>query len=83
MDSGISRLQLALGLIGLVSYVGFLAFLSVLLRLWATAGELLLTGVAYVFDYRGAMNRPDAPGRKLLPPADPDVGPTVRTGLGT
>jgi hypothetical protein len=29
MDSGISRLQLALGLIGLVSYVGFLAFLVI------------------------------------------------------
>ena len=29
---------------------GFLAFLSVLLRLWATAGELLFTSVAYVAD---------------------------------
>ena len=33
---------------------GFLAFLSVLLRLWATSGEVLLTGVTYLFDYRGA-----------------------------
>jgi uncharacterized membrane protein YbhN (UPF0104 family) len=47
----------------------FLIFLSVLLRIWATAGELLLTGVAYALDYRGAMNRPDAPGRKPLPQA--------------
>jgi len=29
MDSGISRLQLVLGLIGLLSYVGFLTFLVV------------------------------------------------------
>jgi hypothetical protein len=32
---------------------GFLAFLSVLLRLWATAGELALTGIAYAADLRG------------------------------
>ena len=43
--------------------LGFLAFLSVLLRLWATTGELLLAGLAYAFDYRGALSRPDAPGR--------------------
>ena len=34
--------------------IGFLAFLSVLLRLWTIAGELLLTGVAYAADHRGA-----------------------------
>jgi hypothetical protein len=42
---------------------GFLAFLGILLRLWATAGELILTGIAYAADYRGALGRPDAPGR--------------------
>jgi uncharacterized membrane protein YbhN (UPF0104 family) len=42
--------------------LGFLAFLSVLLRLWATAGELIMSAVAYAFDYRGALRRPDAPG---------------------
>jgi hypothetical protein len=42
---------------------GFLAFLGILLRLWATAGELMLTGIAYLIDYRGALGRPDAPGR--------------------
>ena len=42
---------------------GFLAFLGILLRLWATAGELLLAGAAYGLDYRGALGRPDAPGR--------------------
>jgi uncharacterized membrane protein YbhN (UPF0104 family) len=45
----------------------FLIFLSVLLRIWATAGELLLAGIAYAFDYRGALRRPDAPGLKPLP----------------
>jgi hypothetical protein len=33
---------------------GFLAFLSVLLRLWATTGELLLAGVTWVVDLKGA-----------------------------
>jgi glycosyltransferase 2 family protein len=42
--------------------LGFLAFLSVLLRLWATTGELLLAGLAYGFDYRGALGQPDACG---------------------
>jgi hypothetical protein len=42
--------------------LGFLAFLSVLLRLWATAGELILSAIAYVCDYRGALRHPDAPG---------------------
>lgn len=43
--------------------LGFLVFCSVLLRLWTIAGELLVASVAYVADYKGAMNRPDAPGR--------------------
>ncbi len=44
---------------------GFLAFLGVLLRLWATLGELLLAAMAYMLDYRGALGRADAPGRML------------------
>jgi hypothetical protein len=40
-----------------------LGFLSLILRLWATVGELMLAAVAYLMDLRGAMNRPDAPGR--------------------
>jgi len=43
--------------------VGFLAFLSVLLRLWATAGELIVAACAYAFDWKGAAGRADAPGR--------------------
>lgn len=47
-----------------------LAFLGVILRLWATAGELILSGIAYAWDYKGALNRPDAPGRICdLPPS--------------
>jgi glycosyltransferase 2 family protein len=51
--------------------LGFLAFLSVLLRLWATTGELILAGIASTIDYRGALRRPDAPGvvRKDVEPA--------------
>lgn len=33
---------------------GFLAFLSVLLRLWATAGELIFAGIAYAADHKGS-----------------------------
>ena len=33
----------------------FLIFLSVLLRIWATVGELILAGLAYLFDLRGAL----------------------------
>ena len=40
-----------------------LSFISILLRLWATAGELVLASIAYAVDYRGALGRPDAPGR--------------------
>jgi glycosyltransferase 2 family protein len=48
--------------------VVFLSFLSILLRLWATAGELVLASIAYTLDYRGALGRPDAPGRS--PPSN-------------
>ena len=37
--------------------IGVILFLSVLLRLWATAGELILTGIAYLFDWDGATQR--------------------------
>jgi uncharacterized membrane protein YbhN (UPF0104 family) len=42
---------------------GFLAFIGILLRLWTIAGELILTGLAYALDYRGALGKADAPGR--------------------
>jgi hypothetical protein len=54
--------------------VGFLAFLSVLLRLWATAGELTLAALAYAFDIKGALGRPDAPGRAPLTDEDEVCG---------
>jgi hypothetical protein len=37
--------------------LGFLAFLSVLLRLWATAGELMLIGVSSLADRRALLGR--------------------------
>jgi uncharacterized membrane protein YbhN (UPF0104 family) len=42
---------------------GFLAFLSVLLRLWATAGELMIVGISSLLDRKGLLGRPDAKGR--------------------
>ncbi len=41
----------------------FLAFLSVLLRLWATAGELMLAIVSLTLDLPGAMGDAEAVGR--------------------
>ena len=41
----------------------FLAFLAVLLRLWATVGELIVATLAYAFDWRGAIGDPSARGR--------------------
>ena len=40
-----------------------LMFLGILLRLWTIAGELMVFGLAYLLDYKGALNRPGAPGR--------------------
>jgi hypothetical protein len=40
-----------------------IAFLSVLLRVWATLGELILASFTLIADYKGAIGRPDAPGR--------------------
>jgi glycosyltransferase 2 family protein len=37
--------------------IAFLTFLSALLRLWTIAGELIVTGIAYAIDYRGAIGR--------------------------
>ena len=41
-----------------------LGFLGILLRLWATTGELILAFIAYAADIRRALGRPDAPGRQ-------------------
>ncbi len=39
-------------------YYAFLGFLSLMLRLWTVAGELLLTGIAYLCDLEGALRQP-------------------------
>jgi hypothetical protein len=65
--------------------VGVITFLSVLLRLWATAGELMLAGVAYLFDVPGALRGGGRPANRTsaatgeplpspFPPHRPDVG---------
>jgi uncharacterized membrane protein YbhN (UPF0104 family) len=40
-----------------------LGFLAVMLRVWATAGELLVCAGAHAADYEGMLGRRDAPGR--------------------
>jgi hypothetical protein len=45
--------------------VGIIMFLSVLLRLWATTGEFILTGIAYALDWKGAFRRRE----RLVPSA--------------
>jgi hypothetical protein len=52
----------------------FLAFLAVLLRLWATAGELVVASIAYALDWRGATGDPTAPGR-VAPSSQPAPTP--------
>jgi hypothetical protein len=51
-----------------------LVLVGFLLRLWTIVGEMMLTAVAYVADFKGALNRPDAPGRAAMP-AEPEPGP--------
>jgi len=46
----------------------FLAFLAGVLRLWTIAGELILTGIAYAVDYRGAMGK--GPGQMQEQPRE-------------
>jgi hypothetical protein len=59
------------------AFAGLLALVGFLLRLWTIAGEVMLTAVAYAADYKGALNRPNAPGRAPLlndsPPGGPDA----------
>lgn len=40
-----------------------LGFLAVMLRVWATAGELLVAAGAHAADHKGMLGRSDAPGR--------------------
>jgi len=53
---------------------GFLAFLSVLLRLWATTGELAFAGIAYVTDHKGA----PVDRTRVEPAAKPLMGATAQ-----
>jgi hypothetical protein len=41
-----------------VALSAVLLSISLLLRIWATAGELVLTSIVYTLDYRGGMGRP-------------------------
>jgi hypothetical protein len=57
----------ALHLADPVERLALLGFLSIMLRLWATTGELILAAIAYSLDHRGALGRADAPGRVQAP----------------
>jgi hypothetical protein len=45
------------------AFYGLLVFLGFALRLWTVAGEVLLVAATHVWDHRGAMGDPTAPGR--------------------
>jgi hypothetical protein len=49
---------------------GVLVLLGFLLRLWTIVGELMLLAVTFLWDFRGATNDPNAPGRVKMSPAD-------------
>ena len=53
----------------------FLLFLGLLLRLWATAGEIVLASIAYALDWRGAI------GRIPAPPSAPPGTSLTHSGL--
>jgi len=45
-----------------------LFMLALILRAWTITGELIVAIIAYLIDYRGALGRPDAPGRTAPQP---------------
>jgi len=53
-----------------------LVFLGFLLRFWTVLGELMLTAAACVWDHRGLLNRPDAPGH--APPEENAINGEAR-----
>jgi hypothetical protein len=59
------------------AFAALLVLLGFLLRLWTVCGELMLLGTAYLLDLKGALNRPDAPGRRNLPPETAPPAPTT------
>jgi hypothetical protein len=61
---GVMRLIAPLPIQG-TDFTAMLAFFSVLTRVWAVAGELILASIAYGLDFRGAIGSPDAPGRMV------------------
>jgi hypothetical protein len=60
---------------------GVIILLGFLLRAWTIIGELILVTAALIWDWKGALSRPDAPGR--VPPSemtnDPPEPPHARS----
>jgi hypothetical protein len=52
------------------AFAGLLVFLGFVLRAWTVAGEVLLVALTHVWDYRGAIGDPTAPGRVVDASAD-------------
>jgi len=59
--------------------LALLYFLSLLLRLWTIAGEVILTAVAGIADYRGAIGLDGAPGQLPADEIIPEAPPAART----
>jgi hypothetical protein len=51
------------------AFKAMLFFLGFLLRLWTILGETIVWAVSTALDFRGALNRADAPGRVSLGPS--------------
>ena len=47
----------------IATFAATVYFLGFVLRLWTLVGEIILWGTSLLVDYRGALNRPNAPGR--------------------
>jgi hypothetical protein len=58
----------------------YLAFLSVLLRIWATLGEIILASTSLAADWRGALGYDDAPGRIPASALQPELETIAGTG---
>lgn len=59
------------------AFFGLLVFLGFVLRAWTIAGEVLLVAATHVWDYRGAIGDPTAPGRIPLEPTPVTATPAT------
>jgi len=67
---GVVKLIAPLDMQAMDGFGALVAFLSIVSRFWTVAGEVILVTLAYALDLRGALGRPDAPGRIATTPSD-------------